>query len=92
MSALNLALWIVGIILIAVGYARSRPYLQRSSQLREQEENSRRYEEWRGRTRPGDRGPSSADMMATELRRRATPWLGLAGAGVLAVFVGFLIR
>jgi hypothetical protein len=92
MTAINLGLWFVGIILIGVGYARARPFLWRSTQLREQEDNSRRYEEWRGRLRIGDHGPSSADLMAAELRRRAMPWIGLAGAGVVTVFVGFLIR
>jgi hypothetical protein len=92
-SVLNLALWAAGAILVVVGYVRARPYLERSNALRDQEANTRRYEEWRGRSRfTQPAGQSSAELMSAELRRRAYTWMGVAGAGVVVAILGFAVR
>ncbi len=47
-TALNLALWVLGVVLIAVGYSRARGPWSRYQQLKSQEANIARYEGWRG--------------------------------------------
>ncbi len=90
MTTLNLALWAVGVVCIAIGYIRAMPYLRRYQALRAAEDNDRRYESWRGRSRGyASSGPSSEALMAAELRRRVTPWALLIVAGIVLVFLGF---
>jgi hypothetical protein len=92
-TLVNLALWAAGIVLVVVGYVRARPFLERANVLREQEDNARRYEEWRGRSRfTQPAGQSSAEIMSAELRRRAWTWFGVAGTGVVIVLLGFAVR
>jgi len=92
MSALNLALWAAGVMMIAVGYARAREPWRRYQALSAQDENIRRYEGWRGRPTAPAGTPSSADLMRAELRRRARIWAGVAVCGFILVFLGFVIR
>jgi hypothetical protein len=91
MGLLNLALWGIGIALIAIGYMRARGPWARYQGLRDQEANISRYESWRG-TRLRDDGPSAASIMAAELRRKAQMWGAVAIAGFVLVFVGFAVR
>ncbi len=91
MGVLNLILWGLGILLIAVGYLRARPPLQRYRQLKAQEENLARYEGWRG-TRLRDEGPSAASIMAEEARRQAGKFALVAAAGFVLVFIGFAVH
>ena len=51
MELLNIALWVGGVILIAVGYLRAKRPWARYQALKTQGENVARYESWRG----GDR-------------------------------------
>ena len=94
MSALNLALWLAGIALIAVGYARARGPWARLRALEATAENLRRYDSWRGGPRPPDEpvGVTGADVMRGELRRQVQLWLAVAALGVVAVFAGFALR
>ncbi|HEV8516566.1 MAG TPA: hypothetical protein VGQ47_02870 [Candidatus Limnocylindrales bacterium] len=91
MSALNLLLLAAGIALIAIGYLRGRGPYERMRALEATTENIRRYETWRGgRSDPG--GGTAAELMHVELRRQVRRWTGLAIAGFVLVFAGFLIR
>jgi hypothetical protein len=91
MSLLNVALWLAGVALLAAAYLRGRPYLERYQALTAQEDNIRRYESWRGRSLEPP-GPSSADLMRAELRRRLQTWVGVGIAGAVLVVLGFAVR
>lgn len=91
MGVMNLILWGLGIVLIAIGYLRARPPLALYRRLKAQEENLARYEGWRG-TRLRDDGPSTASLMAEEARRQAGRYALVAVAGFVLVFVGFAVH
>ncbi len=91
MGPVNLICWVVGVLLIIVGYTRARGPWSRYQALKEQEANLARYEGWRG-TRLRDEGPSAATLMAQELRRQAQVGAIVAVAGFVVVFVGFAVR
>ncbi len=57
---INLALWIGGIALLAIGYSRARGPMARYQSLKQQDANIARYEAWRGGAR--DRGPTGASV------------------------------
>ena len=90
MSPLNLALWGLGIVLIAVGYSRARGPYARYQALRDQDANVKRYESWRGGTRSDNRTGASVAMQI--LRRQAQMGAFIAVGGFVLVFVGFLVR
>ena len=90
MSVLNLALWGLGIVLIAVGYLRARGPYSRYQALRSQDANVRRYEQWRGGVR--DTSPTGASVAMQMLRRQAQVGALIALGGFVLVFLGFLIR
>ena len=90
MSAVNVVLWIVGVILIAIGYQRARGPWARYRALREQDANVARYEAWRGGVR--DAGKTGASVAMEVLRRQAQIGAAIAVVGFVLVFVGFLIR
>lgn len=89
MSALNVALWVAGVALIAIGYSRARGPWARYQALREQDANVARYEQWRG----GPRGDSTtgASVAMAILRRQAQVAGLIVAAGVVLVFLGFLL-
>jgi hypothetical protein len=91
MGAINLACWVLGIVLIVAGYLRAKGPWARYQQLKAQEANLARYEGWRG-TRLRDDGPSAASIMAGELRRRAQIGGLVLIAGFVLVFVGFAVH
>jgi len=91
MGAINLACWVLGIVLIVAGYLRAKGPWARYQQLKAQEANLARYEGWRG-TRLRDDGPSAASIMAGELRRRAQIGGLILIAGFVLVFVGFAVH
>ena len=90
MSLVNVILWVAGIVLIVVGYQRFRVPWARYQALKAQDANVARYEAWRGGVR--DEGKTGASVAMDVLRRQAQ----LAGliviAGVVLVFLGFLLR
>ena len=90
MGPLNLLLWGIGVVLIAVGYARAAPAWRRYSALRSQDENVKRYEQWRGGRR--DDSATGASVAMQVLRRTARAWGAVAIAGIVVVFLGFFIR
>jgi cytochrome c biogenesis protein CcdA len=86
---LNLAFWIGGILLIALGYTRARRPWLRYRELKEQDENVARYEAWRGGTRSERKTGASVTMEI--LRRQAQREALIAILGFVLVFVGFAI-
>jgi len=87
---LNLFLWAVGVALIAVGYSRAAPAWRRYSALRAQDQNVQRYEQWRGG--PREDGRTGASVAMQMFQRTARIWGAVAIAGIVLVFVGFLVR
>ena len=90
MGALNLALWIAGAVMIAVGYSRARGPWSRYQALKEQDENVARYERWRGGVR--DETTTGASVAMAVLRRQAQGAAAIAIVGVVLVFFGFFFR
>jgi hypothetical protein len=91
MGVINLVCWVVGIVLIVVGYLRAKGPWARYQQLKAQEANLARYEGWRG-TRLRDEGPSAASIMAADLRRRAQIGGLVLIVGFVLVLVGFAVH
>ena len=63
MNPINVALWVIGLALIAIGYMRFRGPWARYRGLREQQGNIDRYEAWRGGVRAQDDGPTGASFV-----------------------------
>jgi hypothetical protein len=87
---LNVVLWLAGAALIALGYSRARGPWARYQALKAQDANAARYGAWRGGVR--DDGTTGASVAMEILRRQAQVGGAIAVAGVVLVFVGFLIR
>jgi len=87
---LNIALWVAGIALIAIGYLRARAPWSRYRMLKAQDENVARYEAWRGGIR--DDGRTGASVAMALLRRQAQIGGLVVIAGFVLVFLGFYIR
>ena len=88
MSALNVALWVGGAILIVIGYTRARAPWSRYQALQEQDRNVARYEAWRGGVR--DDSATGASVAMAILRRQAQTAGVIAVVGFVLVFLGFL--
>jgi hypothetical protein len=86
----NIALWLGGVALIVIGYSRARRPWARYQQLKEQDANVARYEAWRGGLR--DDGATGASVAMAVLRRQAQIGGLIVIAGVVLVFLGFLVR
>lgn len=90
MSALNVALWVAGAVLIVIGYTRARGPWSRYQALKAQDQNVARYEAWRGGVR--DEGTTGASVAMAILRRQAQTAGLIAVAGLVLVFLGFFVR
>ena len=90
MGPLNLLLWAAGIVLVVVGYTRARGPWSRYQALKEQDANVARYEAWRGGLR--DDGETGASIAMQVLRRQAQRAGLIAIAGLVLIFLGFLLR
>jgi hypothetical protein len=90
----NFVLWIAGAALIVAGLAMIQRPLSRYNELRQIDENARRYEAWRGGSRrtAASGGPTGADLMKDQMRQRVYLWAGVIVVGVVLVFAGFAIR
>lgn len=89
MGPLNIALWLGGIALIAIGYTRARGPWSRYQALKAQDANVARYEAWRGGAR--EDSATGASVAMAILRRQAQTAGAIALAGFVLVFLGFLI-
>jgi len=90
MGIINAALWVVGVVLIAVGYSRARVPWTRYQALKEEDANAQRYAAWRGGVH--DEGTTGASIAMEILQRQARIWAGVAIVGVVLVFLGFFLR
>ena len=89
MSVVSIALWLAGVALIVFGYVRARTPWSRYRMLKAQDQNVARYESWRGGVR--DDGKTGASVAMAVLRRQTQIAAGIAIAGFLLVFLGFLV-
>ena len=87
---LNIVLWLAGVALIALGYQRGRGPWSRYQALKAQDANAARYNAWRGGIR--DDGTTGASVAMAILRRQAQIGFGIAIAGFVLVFLGFLLK
>ena len=90
MGLVNLVLWVAGVALIAIGYTRARGPWARYQALKAQDANVARYGAWRGGVR--DDSKTGASVAMEILLRQARIGAAMAIAGVVLVFLGFLIR
>ena len=91
MSLINVVLWVGGVVLVIVGYQRFRGPWSRYSALKEEDANLARYEAWRGGVRGGSSNTGASAAMDI-LRRQARVGIGIAIAGAVLIFLGFLIK
>jgi hypothetical protein len=87
---LNVVLWVVGGIVVVVGYNRARGPWSRYQALKAQDANIARYDAWRGGVR--DAGPTGASVAMEILRRQAQIGAVIAFVGVALIVAGFAIR
>jgi len=87
---LNIAGWLIGIALIAIGYSRARGPWARYRALKAQDANAARYGAWRGGIR--DDSTTGASVAMAILRRQVQIGAAIAIVGIVLVFLGFLIR
>jgi hypothetical protein len=90
-SIINIALWVGGVVLVVIGYQRFRGPWSRYQALKEEDANLARYEAWRGGARPASSN-TGASVAMDVLRRQAQIGAGIAIAGVVLIFLGFLIK
>jgi hypothetical protein len=90
MGTLSVGLWIIGALLVAVGYTRARGPWARYQALKEQDANIARYDAWRGGIR--DTGQTGASVAMQILRRQAQLGAATAIVGVVLVVAGFAVR
>ncbi len=91
---INIFLWALGFLLLAVAIWSIRRPLAGVSELDRLAENAKRYESWRGVGSPPAGAPeeTGADVMRAMLRRQVLIWLGVGGLGVVLIVLGFVIR
>jgi hypothetical protein len=89
MSLLQVALIALGVVAMAVGYARVRGPWQRYQALKAQASNIARYESWRGGLR--DTGPTGASVAMEMARRQVRDGAIVMAAGFAITVVGFLV-
>jgi hypothetical protein len=92
MSLTNIAFWLIGVALVAIGYTRARGPWARYQALKEQQANVARYEAWRGGLRTADDGPTGASVAMAELRRQAQVAGAIVLVGVVLIFLGFFLK
>lgn len=89
---LNVALWLAGAALVALGAYQVRGPLARYRALQATEANLRRYDDWRGSRLVNDSERTGADEMKDYLRGRVRLWGALIAVGVVLIVAGFIVR
>ena len=90
MTPTGLVLVIGGLVLIVIGYIRTRGPYARLRNLRAQDENVARYEAWRGGVR--DDAKTGASIAMAILQRQVRIGAGLGLIGIAAIFTGLVMR
>jgi hypothetical protein len=90
MGPINLLLWGAGVVLVIIGYTRARGPWARYQALKAEDANIARYESWRGGLRNNE--PTGASVAMEMLRRQAQVGGAIVIAGVVLIFLGFLLR
>ena len=90
MGFINLLLWGAGVAMVVIGYTRARGPWARYQALKAQDENVARYESWRGGLRSHE--TTGASVAMDMLRGQALRAGAIAIAGVVLIFLGFLVR
>ena len=90
MGTLSVGLWIIGALLLAVGYWRARGPWARYQELKEQDANIARYDAWRGGIR--DTGQTGASVAMQILLRQAQLGAATAVFGAVLIVAGFAAR
>jgi uncharacterized membrane protein len=91
MTVLGYALIVVGVVLVALGYARARSPWQRYRALKAQDENASRYRAWRGGPASAAEEKTGASVAMAMLRREVRTWATAAAIGVVLVVAGFAL-
>ena len=91
MSLINVALWVGGVVLVAIGYQRFRIPWSRYQAMKEEDANADRYAAWRGGIH-GSSEKTGASVAMEILRRQAQIGAGIAIAGFVLIVLGFLIK
>jgi hypothetical protein len=90
---INIVLWAVGLVLLALGVVQAAKPFGRMQELDRLADNARRYDAWRGGSRTAaEPGTTGADVMRQALRRQVLLWAGVAAVGVVLVLAGFAVR
>jgi hypothetical protein len=88
---LNIALWVVGAAILAIGLWRYRQPRARLTELDRLAENAKRYDNWRGNRLPEDE-TTGADVMREMLRKQVITWSVVVVLGIALILIGFAIR
>jgi hypothetical protein len=88
MELINVALIGLGVVAMAVGYARARRPWARYQALKAQDANIARYESWRGGIR--DSGTTGASVAMEVLRRQAREGAAIMAVGFALAVAGFV--
>jgi hypothetical protein len=94
----NIVLWTVGFVLLALGIAKAAAPYRKMQELDRLAQNAKRYDSWRGgssRTAADAAGVgerTGADEMRDMIRRSALIWASVAVAGIVLVVAGFAVR
>lgn len=86
----NLAVTLIGVAIMIIGYARARGPWARYKSLKAQDANIARYESWRGGLR--DSGPTGASVAMEILRKQARDGALIMALGFAFAIAGFLMR
>jgi hypothetical protein len=90
-SVVNVALWVVGVVLVVIGWQRARGPWRRLQGLRAEDANAARYNAWRGGVRTPE-GPTGASVAMEMLRRRVQVGTVIAVVGIALIVVGFAVK
>ena len=91
MSLINVVLWVGGVVLVVIGYQRFRGPWSRDQAMKEEDANAERYAAWRGGIR-GAGETTGASVAMQILQRQARIGAAIAIAGLVLVFLGFVIK
>ena len=86
---INIAVILIGVAIMVIGYSRARGPWARYQALKAQDQNIARYESWRGGLR--DSGTTGASVAMEILRKQARDGAIIAAAGFAIAIVGFLL-